>query len=103
MTRDFSAARNPAGNTVPSVIGTSPKISPGPRSPTTRSIPSTSLVASMRPSSTAKSAFVAFVRRVLARHEADVGRRVAQPLALIRAQSSEDFDPTDLLCRHHVR
>src|SRR5919109_3622303 len=56
MTRDFSAARNPAGNTVPSVIGTSPKISPGLRSPTTRSIPSTSFVASMRPSSTAKSA-----------------------------------------------
>ena len=56
MTRDFSAARNPTGNTVPSVIGTSPKMSPGRRSPTTRSIPSTSLTASMRPSSTAKRA-----------------------------------------------
>ena len=29
MTRDASAARNPTGNTVPSVIGTSPKTSPG--------------------------------------------------------------------------
>ena len=29
MTRDGSAARNPTGNTVPSVIGTSPKTSPG--------------------------------------------------------------------------
>ena len=56
MTRDFSAARNATGNTVPSVIGTSPKRSPGRRSPTTRSIPSMSLIASMRPSSTAKSA-----------------------------------------------
>src|SRR5215210_5386969 len=56
MIRDFSAARNPTGNTVPSTIGTSPKSSPGPRSPTTRPIPSTSLTASMRPSSTAKSA-----------------------------------------------
>src|SRR5438067_9219768 len=56
MTRDFSAARNPTGNTVPSVIGTSPNMSPRRRSPTTRSIPSTNLTASIRPSSTAKSA-----------------------------------------------
>ena len=56
MMRDFSAARKPTGNTVPSAIGTSPKMSPGRRSPTTRSIPSTSLTGSMRPSSTAKSA-----------------------------------------------
>ena len=56
MTRDGSAARKPTGKTVPSAIGTSPKISPGWRSPTTRTIPSTFLTASMRPSMTAKSA-----------------------------------------------
>ena len=56
MTREASAARKPTGNTVPSVIGTSPKTSPGCRSPTTRSIPSTSLTASIRPSSRPKSA-----------------------------------------------
>src|ERR687893_2079040 len=56
MTRDGSEARKPTGNTVPSVIGTSPKTSPGRRSPSTRSIPSTSLVGSMRPSSTANRA-----------------------------------------------
>src|SRR5829696_5225366 len=56
MTRDASAARKPTGKTVPSAIGTSPKMSPGCRSPTTRSIPSTSLTGSMRPSSTANSA-----------------------------------------------
>ena len=47
---------SPTGKTVPSVIGTSPKMSPGCRSPTTRSMPSRSWTASMRPSSTAKSA-----------------------------------------------
>src|SRR5215217_447488 len=56
MTRESTAARNPTGNTVPSAIGTSPKISPGCRSPSTRTTPSTSLVGSMRPSSTANSA-----------------------------------------------
>src|SRR3954447_10185832 len=56
MTRDRSAGRKPTGNTVPSEIGTSPKISPGTRSPTTRAIPSTSFTGSMRPSRTAKSA-----------------------------------------------
>ncbi len=56
MTRDASAARKPAGNTVPSVTGTSPKMSPGSRSPTTRSDPSTRFTASMRPSSSPKSA-----------------------------------------------
>src|SRR5919197_4073761 len=56
MTRVGSAARNPTGKTVPRTIGTSPKMSPGCRSPTTRSIPSTDLTGSIRPSSTAKSA-----------------------------------------------
>src|SRR5436190_9021188 len=56
MTRETSAARKPTGNTVPRAIGTSPNMSPGRRSPTTRSIPSTNLTASIRPSSTAKSA-----------------------------------------------
>ena len=49
-------ARKPLGNDVPSVIGTSPKIAPGTRSPSTRSIPSTTLTTSMLPSSTTKSA-----------------------------------------------
>ena len=56
ITRDGSAARNPTGNTVPSVIGTSPISSPGLRSPTTRGIPSTSFTTSIWPSSKANSA-----------------------------------------------
>ena len=56
MTRDGSAARKPTGKTVPSVIGTSPKMSPGLRTPTTRAMPSACLTGSIRPSSTANSA-----------------------------------------------
>ena len=56
MTRDGSAARKPTGKTVPSVIGTSPKMSPGLRTPTTRAMPSLCLTGSILPSSTAKSA-----------------------------------------------
>ena len=44
---------------------------------------------------------VALVRRVLARHEADVGRRAGEPLALRRAESREDRDAGDLVGRHH--
>ena len=43
ITRDGSQARKPTGKTVPSVIGTSPKMSPGSRRPTIRSMPSTDL------------------------------------------------------------
>src|SRR3954447_23160012 len=56
MTREGSAARKPTGNTVPRTIGTSPKISPGLRTPTTRSIPSICWTGSIRPSRTANSA-----------------------------------------------
>ena len=56
MTRVASAARKPTGNTVASTIGTSPKMSPGLRTPTTRSMPSMCLTASMRPARTANSA-----------------------------------------------
>ena len=102
MTRELSAARKPTGNTVPSTIGTSPKMSPGRRSPTTRSIPSTSLTASMRPSSTREErALAALVRRVLARRERDVRRRPRKPLALRRAERGEDRDGGDLVRRHH--
>ena len=83
MTRDGSAARKPLGNAVPRAIGTSPKIVPGSRSPSVRSIPSTSLTTSIRPASTAKSArSLAFVNGVLARRrvcgERRQGRRALQ-------------------------
>jgi hypothetical protein len=44
----------------------------------------------------------ALVGRVLARQEADVGRRPGQPLAIRQAQSLEDFYSTDLVRRHHL-
>jgi hypothetical protein len=40
ITRDGSTARYPPGNGVPRAIGTSPKIVPGSRKPSRRSIPS---------------------------------------------------------------
>ena len=83
MTRDFSAARNPTGNTVPSVIGTSPKMSPGlaladdPLDPVDEL---DRLDAALEHGE--ERALAALVRRVLARHEADVGRRPGKPLAV---------------------
>ena len=56
ITRDGSEARNPTGNTVPSAIGTSPKMSPGSRLPTIRSTPSTIWTTSMHPSNRPNSA-----------------------------------------------
>ena len=47
-------------------------------------------------------ALAALVRRVLARHEADVGRGPGKPLAVGRLESREDRDPADLLRRHHA-
>ena len=104
MTREASAARNPTGKTVPSVIGTSPKTSPGSRSPTTRSIPSVELD---RLDATVEQgeerALAALGRRELAGQEADVGRRAGEPLALGRAERGEDRDSGDLLGGHHDR
>ena len=55
------------------------------------------------PRARAKSArSLAGGRRVLARHEADVGRRPGEPLALGGAERREDLDPGDLLRGHHV-
>ena len=102
MTRDVSAARNPTGNTVPSVIGTSPKMSPG------RALADDALdpVDKLDRLDAAlehgeERALVALVRGVLARHEADVGRRAGKPLALGSAESREDRDSGDLVRRHH--
>src|SRR5207247_6998724 len=44
---------------------------------------------------------VARVRCVLARCEADVGCGAGEPLAIGRAERSEDHDATDLVRRHH--
>ena len=46
-------------------------------------------------------ALAALVHRVLARHEADVGRCAGKPLALGGAERREDRDPRDLVGRHH--
>ncbi len=43
----------------------------------------------------------AFVCRVLARHEADVGGRPGKPLAVVLAEGRKGCDPEDLLRRHH--
>ena len=56
MTREGSAARYAPGNGVPSAIGTSPKMVPGTRQPSLRSLPLTTFTTSILPASTAKSA-----------------------------------------------
>ena len=53
MTREGSDARYPPTNTVPKAIGTSPKMVPGTRQPSVRSMPSNSLTTSILPVSTA--------------------------------------------------
>ena len=102
MTRDGSAARNPTGNTVPSVIGTSPKTSPG------LALADGALDAvdelddlDATLEQAEERALVALVRGVLARREADVGCGAGEPLALRRVEPREDRDPGDLLGRHH--
>ena len=45
---------------------------------------------------------VALVRRVLARHEADVAAARAEPLALGRLEAREDREPPDLLRGDHA-
>ena len=47
-------------------------------------------------------ALLALVRGVLPGHEADVGRRPGQALAIRGAQAGEDRDPADLFGRHHA-
>ena len=87
---------------MPSVIGTSPKRSPGLRSPTTRWIPSTSLhgLDSALEQGEQRPPF-ALVRGVLAGDEADVGRRARQQLPALGAQGGEVRDVLDLLrCDH---
>ena len=104
MTREGSAARKPTGKTVPSVIGTSPKMSPGLRTPTTRAMPSACLTGSIRPSSTAKSArSLPSSAAYSPGDEADVGRRARDPLALRLVEAREERDPGDLVCRDHGR
>jgi hypothetical protein len=48
-------------------------------------------------------ALAALVRRVLARHEADVRRHPRELLTLRRVESREERDLPDLLRRHHAR
>jgi hypothetical protein len=47
-------------------------------------------------------ALVARVRRVLARHEADVGRHTRELLTLSQVEPCEEGDATDLVGRHHA-
>jgi hypothetical protein len=42
-----------------------------------------------------------FLRRVLARYEADVRRHLGEPCASVELESCEDLDPPDVLSRHH--
>src|SRR5947208_17024604 len=103
MTRDASAARKPTGNTVPSTIGTSPKTSPTPRSPRTRSIPSTSPDRLDAPLEHGEErALFTLVRRKLPGYEADVRRHLGKLLALGRIESRKQRNVPDLLGRHHL-
>src|SRR5262249_40550727 len=106
ITRDGSAARNPTGNSDPSVIGTSPKMSPGCRSPTTRSTPSTSFTASIRPPDPTggqgeQRAGLGLLSGVFAGCERDICRHPREPLARVLIELGEDLDPADFLCGHH--
>src|SRR3954467_15761850 len=108
MTRAGAAARKPTGKTVPRLMGTSPKISPASRTPTTRSTPSARCTGSIPPPSTAETAgpreerrLASLRRRVLARAETDVRGGARQPLALGVVQSGEERDQPDLLGGDH--
>jgi hypothetical protein len=48
-------------------------------------------------------ALAALVNRVLARREADVGRRAREPLALVGAEGRKDRHAGNLVGRHHER
>ena len=104
MTRDGSAARNPTGNTVPSAIGTSPKMSPGLALADDALDPVDELDrldAALEHRE--QRALVALVRGVLARRQPDVRRDAGEPLALRLAQAGEQRDRRDLVRRHHDR
>ena len=98
ITRDGSEARNPTGNTVPSTIGTSPKTSPGRRSPTTRSIAvdgADRLDAPLQHGE--QRPLGALVRRVLSGHQAHVGGHARETLELVGIEIGEERDTADLL------
>ena len=104
MTRDGSAARKPAGNTVPSAIGTSPKISPGSRDADDALDPVDDLDRLDAPLEHGEQrALVALVGGVLARQQRDVGGGAGQLLALGVAELREQCDLGDLVGRHHGR
>ena len=88
MTRDFSAARNPTGKTVPSTIGTSPKMSPGSALADDALDPVDDLDR-LDPAleDGEERALVPLVGRVLARREPDVGRGPGEPLAARRVEA----------------
>ena len=65
-------------------------------------MPSTSCVASMRPSSTANSArSISLLGGELAGDEVEVGSDARKPLARDLVEAPEDLDRADLLRRHH--
>ena len=104
MTRDASAARKPLGNDVPSVIGTSPKI-------VARQALAEHPLDSVDELDDFDVAFehdeeralLAFVHRVFAGGETDVGARPREPLAVGRRERREQRDVCDLFARDHGR
>ena len=102
-TRDGSAARKPTGNTVPSAIGTSPKMSPGSRWPTTRSMPSIVLDGARCGPRARRTARARRPRGAAYSPggERDVGRGARQPLALSLAERREQRDRGDLVGGDH--
>jgi hypothetical protein len=93
-TRDAVAARKPTGNTVPRTIGTSPKTSPGSRSPTTIDPVDRSHRFDPPLEHSKQRAIVACVRRVLTRHQADVRRNPGKTLVLGRVEHREHLAVT---------
>jgi len=100
MTREGSAARNPPGNDVPRVIGTSPKMSPGRRWPSL--LDSFDRLDDLDPTvqDGEQRPLVTLVHGVLARDEMNVCRDPRQPLALDRGQGREQRNRRDLLRGH---
>jgi hypothetical protein len=101
-TREGSTARNAAGNRVPSVIGTSPKITPGTRQPTCCSTPSVILVASIFPETTANSARSSSSCTAYSPGgQADVGRLAREVAKVVVAQRREERDRAELVEGQH--
>ena len=89
---------------MPSVIGTSPKTSPGFRSPTDRLDPVfdlDGLDAALEQRE--ERALVTGIRGVFAGSEGDVGRRARQALPVGGIEAGKDPDPRDLVGGHHAR